>query len=266
MFPISDSDNSGRFPFITFLIILANVVVFFLELTAPDTDLFISQYALISANVNFADWHTLTTFITSQFRHAGWLHIIGNMLFLWVFGDNIERRLGFFYLPFYLLSGTIGGLTQYFLDPHSTIPALGASGAIAGVLGAYLVLFPRNLINTVIFVFFFFTVTKVPAPIMLIYWFATQIFSGVASIASINQGGVAYFAHIGGFIFGILTALLLTNPKAPDQVRGWRWSGEARPNQAPAEAGVEGSMPRAERSGVRGSLLIRPREKNKLQS
>lgn len=208
MFPLSDSDNSGRFPIVTFLLILTNVIIFILELTAPDTNAFISQYALTPANIDWNNPSTLLPFITSQFLHAGWFHIIGNMLFLWVFGDNIERRFGIFYLPFYLISGIIGGLAQYLIDPHSSVVLLGASGAIAGVLGAYLILFSSNRINTLIFIFFFVTIIKIPAPVMLLYWFASQLFSGIASISSIDQGGVAYLAHVGGFIFGVLIALI----------------------------------------------------------
>lgn len=211
MFPFSDSNSSGRLPFITFSLILINVIVFLLELTAPDTDLFIDKYSLIPANISFSDPSTLTTFLTSQFLHAGWLHIIGNMLFLWVFGDNVERRFGWFYLPFYLIAGILGNLAQFALDPTSTIPALGASGAIAGVLGAYIVLFPRNLIKTFVIFFGFFTITEIPAIVMLIYWFAIQLLSGVATIASsqTDSGGVAYATHIAGFLFGLLVAYLI---------------------------------------------------------
>jgi membrane associated rhomboid family serine protease len=209
MFPLSDSNNPGRFPIVTFLIILANALVFFLELTAPNTDAFISQYALIPANINLGDPATLIPFVTSQFLHGGWFHIIGNMLFLWVFGDNIEGRFGILYLPFYLLSGIIAGLAQCLLDPHSSVVIIGASGAIAGILGSYLILFPKNLINTLVFIFFFVTIIKIPAPIILIYWFATQILSGIASISSVSQGDVAYFAHIGGFVFGIFVGLFV---------------------------------------------------------
>jgi membrane associated rhomboid family serine protease len=213
MFPFGDTNDIGGFAPVTLGLIIANVIVFLLEISAANPDLFIAQYALTPNLVNFSDPATLVPFVTSQFLHGGWLHIGGNMLFLWVFGDNVEHRLGLFYLPFYLAAGVVGGLAQYAVDPHSVIPSLGASGAIAGVLGAYLFLFPKNMIKTLVIFFGFAQVTEIPAPVMLVYWFAIQLFSGVASVAthavtSADLGGVAYLAHIGGFGFGWLSAHL----------------------------------------------------------
>jgi membrane associated rhomboid family serine protease len=202
MIPLKDSEPSNIFPFWVITIIAINVYVFFLEITTPNPDLFIAQYALIPSNVNFLDFNTLTPFITSQFLHGGFIHILSNMLFLWIFGDNVEARLGFFFFPiFYLAAGVVGGLTQYIFGIDSNIPMLGASGAIAGVLGAYFILFGNHTVKTLVPVFGFLSVVNIPASFMLFYWFVTQLFSGTASITT-DTGGVAFFAHAGGFVFG----------------------------------------------------------------
>lgn len=183
--------------------------MFFLELVAPNTELFIDQYALIPANVNFSNLSSLTPFITSQFLHAGFLHILSNMWFLKIFGDNVEEKFGsIFYLFIYLLSGVVGGLIQYLFSPDSTIPMLGASGAVAGVLGAYLVFFPRHQIETLIPFGFYMSTVRLSAQVMLLYWFITQLFSGVGSVAVAQIGGVAFWAHVGGFVAGWLIAKL----------------------------------------------------------
>lgn len=212
MLPIADSQPAKIFPFWVILIILINVWVFYLELTNSNFEAFIEEFALIPATVEFLRISSLLPFITSQFLHGGFLHIISNMLFLWVFGDNVEAKAGFFIFPFfYLLSGAIGGLVQYLLNPDSAIPMLGASGAVAGVLGAYFAWFPHHKIKTFIPVFGFFSIINIPASVMLIYWFATQILSGTFSLAatSLNLGGIAYFAHIGGFVSGWTAAKIL---------------------------------------------------------
>jgi membrane associated rhomboid family serine protease len=204
MLPLRDSQSSGRFPIVTFLLIAINVFVFYLEITAADPEAFISQYALIPSQLDFSNPGTWRPFLTSMFLHAGFVHIISNMWFLWIFGDNVEDRLGLFYLPFYLLSGVVGSFAQLIFMRDSAIPMLGASGAIAGVLGAYLVLFPRNTVSTLVPVFGFATIVNLPASAMLFYWFFTQLFSSVASIAVMTgeTGGVAYMAHLGGFLSG----------------------------------------------------------------
>lgn len=207
MFPIRDHNHSHRFPIITVLIILLNAVLFFIELSTPDLDAFLYNYALVPSKILLTDPFSWWPFVSSMFLHGGWLHILSNMWFLWIFGDNIEATLGHVkYLLFYLFTGIIAGLAQYFVDPTSTIPMLGASGAIAGVLGGYLVLFPHAKIETLATLGMFVSRINVPASIMLIYWFATQIFSGVGSIAvgTHEQGGVAFFAHAGGFAAGWL--------------------------------------------------------------
>ena len=207
MFPIRDSKNSGKFPIINLSLIIFNIYVFVQELIAPNTELFIAKYALIPANVNLSQLETLTPFITSMFLHAGFLHILSNMWFLWIFGDNIEASLGSIkYLLFYLFCGELASFTQYIFISDSYLPMVGASGAIAGVLGAYLKFFPRNSIDTIIPVFGLPFIMAVPAGFILIYWFIIQAFSGVASVVAVTAsiGGVAYLAHAGGFLSGFL--------------------------------------------------------------
>ncbi len=206
MFPIRDHNPSFRFPFITILIIIFTCCVFLLQLLSPDPEIFVQTYALIPSEINFLYLPSLVPFITSIFLHGGWLHLISNMWFLWIFGDNVEAKLGHLsFLLFYFLTGFFAGFVQYMLEIKSQIPMLGASGAIAGVLGAYLVLFPKNRIDTLILSFGgFLTKVQIPASVMLGYWFITQLFSGVGSISSSIFGGVAWWAHISGFAFGWL--------------------------------------------------------------
>lgn len=215
MLPISDSQPAGKFPFWIITIIAINIYVFYLQITSSNPDAFVTQYALIPSLVDFNNIYSLIPFITSQFLHGGFLHIGSNMLFLWIFGDNVEGRLGFILFPiFYLFCGAIGGFAQYIFMSNSDIPMLGASGAIAGVLGAYFAWFPHHKVKTLIPVFGFLTVINVPAQIMLFYWIITQIFSGAFSVTSTaDVGGVAYFAHIGGFVGGwFLAKILGTKP------------------------------------------------------
>jgi membrane associated rhomboid family serine protease len=209
MFPLRDTQKTYKFPLITYAIIAVNAFVFFLEITSANPDAFIEAYALIPSLVNFSRIETLTPFITSQFLHAGFLHIISNMWFLKIFGDNIEERFGsILYLFIYLLAGAVGGLIQYLFSPGSSIPMIGASGAVAGVLGAYLVFFPHHKIETLVPLGLFVTTADLPASLMLGYWFLTQIFSGVGAVAVAQVGGVAFWAHVGGFVFGYLVAKL----------------------------------------------------------
>lgn len=215
MIPLYDSHPARRFPFWTILIILLNVFVFFLQLTTQDPEAFVEQFALIPVLVDFSNPVTLLPFFTSQFLHGGFLHIISNMLFLWIFGDNVEGELGWFGFPFfYLFSGFTGGLAQYMFMTDSTIPMLGASGAVAGVLGAYFVWFSHHTIKTLVPIFGFVTLINVPASIMLFYWIATQFLSGAFSFSMDmgSIGGVAYFAHIGGFLTGWILAKIIPRP------------------------------------------------------
>lgn len=212
MIPIRDHNPSGRTPYVTYSLIGLNVAVFVYMIFLGDAGLtqLIQQYAIVPANI--VAGQNLVTLLTAMFLHAGFAHIIGNMLFLNIFGDNLEDRLGYIrYLGFYLLAGLAGSALQIVVDPSSTIPNLGASGAIAGVMGGYLVLFPRERID-VLWTFGFLGVSTVPAAAMLFYWILFQFIASAGSFAS-QGGGVAYFAHIGGFAFGYLVTRLFIKPK-----------------------------------------------------
>lgn len=204
MIPIRDHNPSGSTPVVTRLIIAANIVVFIymLAMTPESVDNFVARYGLIPTQV--LDGHQLFTFATSLFVHGGIGHIVGNMIFLNIFGDNLEHRLGHFkYLLYYLACGIAGSIAQIAVDPLSSVPIIGASGAIAGLMGGYLMLYPMNPIEVLFDLGLFYQRTMVPAFTMIIYWFVAQLFSGAGSlVATANQGGVAYFAHIGGFVAG----------------------------------------------------------------
>lgn len=210
MFPISDSIPARRFPFFTLFIILLTVYVFARELLAPDQTAFLYNNALIPSKINFSQLNTLWPFVTAIFLHAGFLHILSNMWFLWVFGDNVEDHLTpFVFLLLYMTAGVAGNLAQYLLMSDSSIPMLGASGAVAGILGFYYILFPYSKIRTLVFVFFFVTIVDISAPIMLGYWFVLQLISGAVSLPfSGDQGGVAFWAHVTGFIVGVIFGVL----------------------------------------------------------
>jgi len=221
MLPIRDSARSGKTPFITWAIILANVLVFFQEMLAPEPERFINQYALIPKSVNFLSPVSFSPFLTSLFLHAGWVHLISNMWFLKIFGDNVEATLGHIkFLFIYLLWGIVAGLVQYLFLVTSSIPMLGASGAIAGVLGAYMVFFPYSKIEVLVPTYGFWTRALVPAPFMLFYWFITQLFSGTASIVvgTAAVGGVAWWAHAGGFAAGYLTAKIFPKKREKGEI------------------------------------------------
>ena len=208
MFPLGDSIKHRRFPFINLAIILFTIYVFYLQFTAASFEAFIFQYGLVPSAVNFSEPATLFPFISAMFLHGGFLHIISNLWFLWVFGDNVEDRFGLFYPILYLLSGLAGNVLQYVLMPDSPIPMIGASGAVAGILGAYFVLFPHSEIRTLAF-FGLPIIVKVGAPIMLGYWFFLQLISGATSLSDSASGGVAFWAHVGGFIAGLIIAKFL---------------------------------------------------------
>lgn len=212
MFPLYDHIKAPRFPIMTWLLITVNCAVFVYELMSANIDGFINHYALVPSSVHFNAYLTLIPFVTAIFLHGGFLHILSNMWFLFVFGDNVEGKITpFGFLLLFLIAGTTGNALQYLIMPHSSIPILGASGAIAGVLGCYYVFFPYSKIKTLFFVFFFVTVFDVRAPIILGYWFILQFISGLGSLhqTSADQGGVAFFAHIAGFIIGVLCAKLV---------------------------------------------------------
>ncbi len=218
MIPLKDTNPSRTTPFITYIIIGLNVVVFGFEFLLGDyqSELFyyfgvIPARLTASADYEFSGIFSFFTVFTSMFLHGGIMHLIGNMLFLYVFGDNVEDRLGHFkYIFFYLLAGVAAALTQVFIAPESEVPMIGASGAIAGVLGAYVFLFPRARISTLIPLFIFFQVIELPAFLFLGIWFAMQMFSGMMSLGiGGDAGGVAWWAHIGGFAAGAALLPLL---------------------------------------------------------
>ncbi|MBI2621617.1 MAG: rhomboid family intramembrane serine protease [Candidatus Levybacteria bacterium] len=217
MIPIADSVKAKRFPIFNIGIIILTVFVFYLQITSPES--FTYQYALIPSQIDFANFSTLYPFVTSIFLHGGFLHIISNMIFLWVFGDNVEGHFPFLTYPFlYIGSGIVASLAQYIISPASNIPMLGASGAVAGALGAYFVLFPHHKIKTFVPFFGFFTMVNISAVFMLGYWFVLQILSGAASLSGPSDiGGVAFWAHVGGFVFGAAAAKLLDLFKHEEQ-------------------------------------------------
>lgn len=207
MFPLYDTVRSRTFPFINLTLILANVLAFLYELQLGADVLkdFIFTWGLIPANVFSDPQTTWTTFFSSMFLHGGWFHIINNMWVLFIFGDNVEAGMGKIrYLIFYLLSGVAAGLLQLYILPSSTVPMIGASGAVAGVLGAYLILFPRSRIASLVPILFIFTIVEIPALLFLLFWFVSQLYSGLGAIQGGGESGIAWWAHIGGFLFGAL--------------------------------------------------------------
>lgn len=213
MFPIRDTIRSRSFPIITLLIIAANALVFFFELSLSPASLerFLYTFGLVPARLNLANPFSFYPFLTHMFLHGGWLHFISNMWTLFIFGDNVEDRMGSGgYLLFYLLGGFVAGGLQTFFSPGSSIPSIGASGAIAAVLGAYFLFFPRARVITFIPLFFLPWFVEISALVYLGFWFVSQLFSGVLSLATASgaqMGGVAWWAHVGGFLFGLVIAL-----------------------------------------------------------
>lgn len=204
MLPIGD-DNSARrsVPVVTYALIALNVLFFFVELSGGDA--FINQWAFVPSRFMANPAGNFLTIFTSMFMHAGWVHLGGNMLYLWIFGDNVEDSFGAIkFLVFYLLCGIAATAAQLAFSLGSNVPNLGASGAIAGVLAAYLVLFPQAKVNVLMGKI----ITPLPALIVIGLWFVIQLFSGVASIGTVDTGGVAYMAHIGGFAAGFILTYL----------------------------------------------------------
>ena len=209
MFPIGDDDSARRtVPVVTYALIALNILVFFIELNGGDA--FIKQWAFVPSRFISNPASEVPTIFTAMFMHGGWLHLFGNMLYLWIFGDNVEDRLGHFgYLVFYLACGAMAALGQVAVSTGSMIPMIGASGAIAGVMGAYLVLYPHSRVLTVVFLIFFMDMIEIPAIFFLGIWFVKELFSGVGSLgASTMTGGVAFWAHIVGFASGALVGLI----------------------------------------------------------
>jgi membrane associated rhomboid family serine protease len=211
MIPLYDTLHSRRFPLVNWLLIILNFVVFFYELRLSSSALnrLTLTWGLVPVNLITHPAAYWLTIFTSMFLHGGWFHILSNMWFLFIFGDNVEDRMGRGrYLIFYLLSGTAAGLLESFVLSNSSIPSIGASGAIAGVLGAYLVSYPRARIASIVPIIFIFTIMEIPATIFLLFWFVLQLFSGWLSLDGSSAGGVAWWAHIGGFVFGMLAVNL----------------------------------------------------------
>jgi len=217
MIPVGDDNPSRRTPVVNWMLIALNVLVFFYELTLRPRalDLLFTTWGVLPNEVWYLFAHPLNTplevwlsLFTSQFLHGGWAHIIGNMLFLWVFGDNIEDALGHVtYLAFYLASGVAAAFAQAFVMGPSNIPAIGASGAIAGVLGAYLLLYPLARIRILVPLFILFWTIQLPALLVIGWWFVQQFFYGVGSLSEAGMGGVAFWAHVGGFVAGLIFIL-----------------------------------------------------------
>ena len=235
MIPLSDDVRSRTFPFVNVAIILANIVVFMYQVYLSDTfvvtaagattelEIFIDHWANVPAcTLDAFGWDRVEaansicrrqpdprlTLLTSTFMHGGWLHVAGNMLFLWIFGDNVEDAMGHLaYLVFYLFVAVLSGLAQVVVTPDSTVPAVGASGAIAGVMAAYLILYPRATVHVLIPIIIIPWFTHLPAVVLMVLWFAIQVFSGLGEFgarATGGEGGVAWFAHIGGFVAGLV--------------------------------------------------------------
>jgi membrane associated rhomboid family serine protease len=209
MFPIGD-ENEGRrsLPVVTYTLIALNVLFFFVELNGGDA--FIRQWAFIPQRFGQDPAGNVPTIFTAMFMHGGWLHLGGNMLYLWIFGDNIEDEFGpAKFLFFYLVCGIAATFAQYYVSPNSRIPNVGASGAIAGVLGAYLLLFPQARVRVLVYN----QIVAMPAIAVLGFWIVLQVFSSLGSIAATSQsedtGGVAFMAHVGGFVAGFLLTFVL---------------------------------------------------------
>ncbi len=220
MIPLRDTIRSYRFPVINLLLIGANALIFLFEISLSPVMLerFIANFGLVPARLHItepalllAQPLALLPMLTHMFLHGGWVHFLSNMWILFIFGDNVEDRMGSGrYLVFYLLSGFASGILQAAVDPSSSVPAIGASGAIAGVLGAYFVLFPGARVVTLIPIFLFPWFVEIPAIFYLGFWFVSQLFSGIAVLGQASMGGVAWWAHIGGFVFGALLNRIFT--------------------------------------------------------
>jgi membrane associated rhomboid family serine protease len=212
LIPLTDaSRRPAHFPIVTLCLILTNFAVFFLELSGGDA--FVQQWSAIPANI--VAGHRWITILTAMFMHGSWSHILGNMVFLWAFGPEMEDAMNpLRYLVFYLAGGFVAMLAQIAMSPSSTVPNLGASGAIAAVMGAFLVTYPGDEIKSILIIFVFIRITMIPAGLLIGFWFLIQLFN-VGSVAATQTGGVAYVAHIGGILFGALTARLFEGPRQP---------------------------------------------------
>ena len=236
LIPISDEIRTQRMPGVTYALIAINVVVFLFELAlGQNVYALLMTMGAVPARITDPAGSPLafTTLFTSVFLHSGWMHLIGNMLYLWIFGDNVEDALGRVgYIAFYLAAGVLAGVAQVAVAPESTVPAIGASGAIAGVLAVYLVLYPTAPVRVLVPLGFFMRMVRMPAALVLGMWFVLQLFNGAMSfgVQTMSTGGVAWFAHIGGFLVGLLVgvAARVTGrgrrpPPPPWQTTARRW-------------------------------------------
>ncbi len=232
-FPLKDINPTERFPFVTIGLIVINAVVYLYEVSlGPQLSAFITSWGTVPYEIanavdvvgrdpNAPIVHTKTpvvpyvTLLSSMFIHGGFWHLFGNMLYLWIFGNNIEDLMGpLKFLAFYLICGLLASLTHVLIQPNSTIPTVGASGAVSGVLGAYLIVYPHARVLTLVFLLFFIRLMLIPAGVLLAFWFIFNAFSGVASLG-LKGGGVAWFAHVGGFLAGIVLLKLMTGRRRP---------------------------------------------------
>ncbi len=212
MIPLRDTVPSRTFPIVTIFLIVINVFIFFFEVSlGPNLEKLLFTYGLIPKKYFLVSHlNRYTPFFTAMFLHGGWIHVLGNMWYLWIFGDNVEDAMGHRrFLLFYILCGITAGLTHIYTHPSSSLPTIGASGAVSGVMGGYFVLFPHARITTLLPVFFFITIVQIPAVFFLFFWFMMQFFNGAFSVVSPHAfSGVAWWAHIGGFIWGIILVLI----------------------------------------------------------
>lgn len=221
MFPLYDTVRSHKFPIINLMLVGLNALAFLWETRMEPAELqtFIFTYGLIPAHFLGNPSQEWIKIVSSMFLHGSWFHIISNMWVLLIFGDNVEARMGGFrYLIFYLCSGTAAGLLQSYVLPSSGVPMIGASGAVAGVLGAYLILFPRSRIASLVPILFIFTLVEVPAFIFLLFWFFSQLYSGLFPVEGGGGSGIAWWAHIGGFIFGVLMVSFFAIKRKADHI------------------------------------------------
>jgi membrane associated rhomboid family serine protease len=251
MLPLRDHNPSKRTPFVTYGLIAANVLIFLSYLPLFENErqlmLFYLEWGVVPARLSAGEgWSGI---LTSQFLHGGWLHLAGNMLFLWIFGDNMEEEWGHLrFLGFYLASGAAAAGLQYAAAPESMVPMVGASGAIAGVLGGYLLLFPRARVDVLFYFLVFFRIIPLPAWAILGAWFGLQVFGGVVSVA--DQGGVAYWAHAGGFAAGLAMTLPIWAARGGPGF--WRRTSGAPPHPEARYRLVKTSVPRVRRRGRGG--------------
>ncbi len=246
MFPIRDHNPSGRTPYVVYALMAANILIFLSYVGIMDNDRAMSrllfEWAIIPARISHGEAYD--SLLSSMFMHGGWMHLAGNMLFLWIFGDNLEDDLGHAkFLGFYLACGIGAGLTHVLAAPDSVVPTVGASGAIAGVMGGYLLLYPRARVDVLLILIVFFRIFPIPAWIVLAVWFGMQFVGGLA--ADPDMGGVAYWAHAGGFVIGLILAiplwLRLGGPAYWEQTHGHPPHPEARYKLGPS------SIPRVPR-------------------